>query len=178
MAEGSNRRRRPAIRTPLSTRIPIHDASGKVQLGLYQRFRDNKHFRECLVNYAIEQGFELKCVKACRSRCTYKCVLDGCEWRKHASLSPCRLFMMVKTFYNVHLCQAVRNNKNANSGWMAKVLAADFLADPNMSLKNMKNKLKDKNGVTGLSKAKLFRARVKARGGSLPIWCYRPILVQ
>ena len=36
--------------------------------------------------------------------------------------------MMVKTFHNVHLCQAVRNNKNANSGWIAKVLAADFLA--------------------------------------------------
>ena len=43
--EGSNRRRRLAIRTSLPTPIQIHDASDKVQLGLYQHFKNNKHFR-------------------------------------------------------------------------------------------------------------------------------------
>ena len=75
--------------------------------------------------------------------------------------------MMVKTLQDEHLCQAVRNNKNATSTWITRVLGPEFLADPNMRLKNIRKKLKDKFGVTGLSKAKLFRARVKARGGTL-----------
>ena len=58
--EGTKRRKRPASRTPLPTAIPIYDARGRVQLGLYQCFKDNKHFRECLVSYAVEQGFELQ----------------------------------------------------------------------------------------------------------------------
>ncbi|KAL5573091.1 hypothetical protein UlMin_022688 [Ulmus minor] len=165
--EGTKKRKRPASRTPLPTTILIYDARGRVQLGLYQCFKDNKHFRECLVSYTVEQGFELRKVKSCRSRVTYRCAAEGCIWRIHASTSPYKLVMMVKTLQDEHLCQAIRNNKNATLTWIARVLGPEFLADPNMRLTNIRKKLKDKFGVTGLSKAKLFRARVKARGGTL-----------
>ena len=55
--------------------------------------------------------------------------------------------MMVKTFKNEHICQAVRNNRNTSSGWIAEVLATDFLTDPHMKLKNIRVKLKDRFSI-------------------------------
>ena len=48
-----------------------------------------------------------------------------------------------------------------------KELAIDFRDDPNMSLGNVRQKLQDRYGLTGLPKCKLFRARLKAKGGTV-----------
>ena len=72
---------------------------------------------------------------------------------------------MVKKLMSEHRCQDVRTNRLATSKWIAKVLATDFRDDPNMSLGNIRQKLQDRYGLTGLPKCKLFRARLKAKSG-------------
>ena len=101
-------------------------------------------------------------IKAARFRQTYKCAADGCSWKIHASKLPCRNYLMVKTYNPQHQCQAVRNNRITSATWIARVLASDLRDDPNMKLGVMRQKLKDKFGLTDILKAKLFRARVKA----------------
>ena len=66
------------------------------------------------------------------------------SWRIHASRSPCGHFLMVKSFNNQHKCQEIRANRKASSNWIARVLANDLRDDPNMKLRVMKQKLKDR----------------------------------
>ncbi|KAL5568681.1 hypothetical protein UlMin_025256 [Ulmus minor] len=145
----------------------IYDSRGRPQLDLYQLYENHRHFKHVLIEYAILHGFEFKKIKASRSRQTYKCRAEGCPWRIHASTSPCKTYFMVKSFISEHKCQAVRNNRVASSAWIAKVLATDFRDDPTMSLANIRQKLKDRHGLTNLTDCKLFRARMKAKGGTI-----------
>ena len=79
-------------------RRPICNGVGKVQLGLHQLYNDHKHFKQCLIDFAIDQGFEFVSIKAARFRQTYKCAADGYSWRIHASKSPCGHYLMVKSY--------------------------------------------------------------------------------
>ena len=73
----------------------------------------------------------------------------------------------MKTFINEHMCQVVRNNSLASYVWMARVLKDALRAEPNMSLQAMRTVLQDKYGVTDFGNHKLFRARLRAKGGDL-----------
>ncbi|KAL5571202.1 hypothetical protein UlMin_020799 [Ulmus minor] len=145
----------------------IYDSRGRPQLDLYQLYENHRHFKHALIEYAILHGFEFKKIKASSSRQTYKCRAEGCPWRIHASTSPCKTYFMVKSFISEHKCQAIRNNIVASSAWIAKVLATDFRDDPTMSLANIRQKLKDRHGLTNLTDCKLFRAKMKAKGGTI-----------
>ena len=117
-----------------------------------------------LIKYAILHGFEFTKIKASSSRQAYPSKGEGCPWRIHASLSQCKRYFIVKKFMSEHRCQAVRTNMLDSSNWIARVLATDFRDDPNMFLANIKQKLQDRYGLTGLPNCKLFRARLKANG--------------
>lgn len=47
------------------------------------------------------------------------------------------------------------------------MLATEFRDDPSLFLANIRQKLKDRYGFTGLQSCKLFRARLKAKGGTV-----------
>ena len=144
----------------------IFDGFGRPQVDLYQLYDNHRHFRHVLIEYAILHGFEFKKIKALSSRQTFKYKAEGCPWRIHASTSPCKNYFMVKNFMSEHRCKAVWNNILASSAWIAKALAIDFKDDPSMSLGNIRHKLKDRYGLTGMPKCKFFRARLKAKGGT------------
>ena len=95
------------------------NASGKKVLAIHQVFRDAKHFNEVLLDYAIENGFELTKIKNSRFRVTAKCRADGCLFRDHASHSPDGSFFVIKTLTDKHTCQVVKANKMASSRWIA-----------------------------------------------------------
>lgn len=63
---------------------------------------------------------------------------------------------MVKSFQPEHKSQSVRSNRLATATWIATVMATYFRDDPNIGIGRMKQKLKEKYGLTGLSKHKLF----------------------
>ena len=123
--------------------------------------------KKCLIDFAIDQGFEYVAIKTARFCQTYKCATKGCQWRIHASKSLCGHYLMVKSSNYQHKCQLVKANRKASSNWMARVLANDLRVDPNMKLGVMKQKLKNRFALTGIAKAKLFKARVKAKGGTM-----------
>lgn len=117
--EASNPRTRRVNPPPAK---PIYDVRGRPQLDLYQLYDSHKHFRDVLIEYAILHGFEFTKIKASCSRQTYKCKVEGCPWKFHASPSPCKRYFMVKTFTHEHKCQAIRTNRLASSKWIARVL--------------------------------------------------------
>ena len=61
----------------------------------------------------------------------------------------------------------VRNNSLASYVWMAIVLKDELRAEPNMSLQGMRIVLQDKYGVTDFGNHKLFRTRLRTKGGDL-----------
>ena len=102
-------------------------------------------------------------MKSAKKRQTYKCKVEECSWRIRASTASCGTKFMIKTYSADHTCQAVRNNEHTFAKWIARVLRDEFRVDPFFSLKSIRQKLKDKYGLTGLHKSKIFRARVRAR---------------
>uniref|UniRef100_A0A803P500 Transposase MuDR plant domain-containing protein n=1 Tax=Cannabis sativa TaxID=3483 RepID=A0A803P500_CANSA len=88
---------------------------------------------------------------------------DACPWRIHASLSPNERLFIIKTFNNTHTCQCVRTNRATNSGWIAKKMVGPISRHPDMSLKGMREELKDTWGIE-VNNKRLWRARAIARG--------------
>ena len=119
------------------------------------------------MEFAILNGFEFKKVKSSSTQQTYVCKAEGCSWRIHASTSPCKSYFMVKSFQPEHKCQAVRSNRLATATWIATVMAIDFRDDPNIGIGRMRQKLKEKYGLTSLSKHKLFRQDSRQKEGQL-----------
>ncbi|KAF4364050.1 hypothetical protein F8388_011842 [Cannabis sativa] len=137
--------------------------NGKIVLRQFLRFSDHRQFAQVMRDYAVQEGFELQKVKQERIRVTFVCRADACPWRIHASLSPNERLFIIKTFNNTHTCQCVRTNRAANSGWIAKKMVGPISRHPNMSLKGMREELKDTWGIE-VNNKRLWRARAIARG--------------
>ncbi|KAL5581402.1 hypothetical protein UlMin_013844 [Ulmus minor] len=145
---------------------PLYDSRGRVVLSINQQFNDHVHFRTFLLDYAIQEGFTMKKIKAARYRMTYRCSVESCPWRVHASLSPCKTFFILKTLFEDHTCQVQRSNKHVSATWIAEKLGDDIRSNPNMNIHGLEEKLKDLYGLTGLCRRQIYRAREKALGGS------------
>ena len=140
---------------------PLYDSRGKSVLCINQQFNDHMHFRTFLLDYAIQEGFTVKQVKAARSRMTYKCSVEMCRWRVRASLSPCKTFFILKTLFEDHTYQVQRSNKYVSAAWIAEKLGEEIRRNPNMIIHALEEKLKDLYGLTGLCKRQIYRGREK-----------------
>ena len=131
---------------------------GKIHLQIWQVFDDYKSFADVLLDYCIQEGFEIKKKKFDRGRVTAICKSEGCHWRIHASKSPVGLSFIIKTFNEEHTCQHVRRNKTATPTWIAKKLVNVLKYDPNMKIEAMRGQLLDLYGIDVENKT-LWKAR-------------------
>ncbi|KAM6551701.1 hypothetical protein CsatB_001509 [Cannabis sativa] len=84
--------------------------NGKILLRKWLRFRDHKHYRDVVKDFAVQEGFELRKVKHASSRITTICRAKGCKWRIHASKSPDGREFVIKTYNPEYNCQCVVKN--------------------------------------------------------------------
>ena len=77
---------------------------GKINLKLWQVFDDHKHFGGVLLDFCIQEGFEIKKKKIERARVTAVCKAVGCPWRIHASKSADGTCFIIKMLNEEHNC--------------------------------------------------------------------------
>ena len=83
---------------------------GKINLKLWQVFDDHKHFGGVLLDFCIQEGFEIKKKKLDRVKVMAVCKTESCPWCIHASMSADETFFIIKTLNEEHSCQQVQKN--------------------------------------------------------------------
>ncbi|KAJ4717285.1 MuDR family transposase [Melia azedarach] len=137
------------------------DDKGNMELKQGHTFYTVYDFRAVLKVFAIKHGFRLKKIKNEKTRVTCKCVSDDCEWRIHASPSWDKLSFQIKTFNQIHSCNRICDNWEANSIWIAAQFLHLFQANPNVDIKVIASELLRKYKVA-CQPLKLYKARQKA----------------
>ncbi|KAK3212175.1 hypothetical protein Dsin_016881 [Dipteronia sinensis] len=132
-----------------TTMIPFWpDAVGKVNLAVGQLFHNLHHFRQVILDFAVQEGFQLRRIKNERDRYTAECEYKGCGWRIHASLVDDRTTFMVKTLEPQHTCQKVHKNQEANAVCVAKRFKALIEANPDIEVKLLHTEIHRIYGVS------------------------------
>ena len=124
-------------------------------------FQDHKSFGDVLLDFCIQEGFEIKKKKFDRVRVTAVCKAEGCPWRIHASKSPDGTCFIIKTLNAAHTCQQVRKNSNATPRWVAGKLFSMLKYDPDMSVDALRGHLLESFGIE-VDKTTIWKARVRA----------------
>ena len=81
---------------------------------------------DVLLDYCVQEGFEIKKKKFDHGRVTAVCKSEAFPWRIHASKTPDGLYFIIKTFKEEHNYQQVRRNKTASPTWIAKNFSRCF----------------------------------------------------
>lgn len=137
---------------------PYTDKEGKLVLERFMVFDDVDSFRAALRDYTIEQGFKLVRDKNEKGRVTCHCAAEKCPWRIHASPVGDSPTYMIKSLTGEHTCSRVRENKEANSVWIAKKLKQSIVENPLMGLDVLQTKLNNRYGIEA-HKMQLYRAK-------------------
>ncbi|KAF7154271.1 hypothetical protein RHSIM_Rhsim01G0131900 [Rhododendron simsii] len=137
------------------------DARGKIRLATGLLFGNATKFREVLKEFTIQEGCKIVREKNEKTRITCRCAVVGCKWRIHASPLADGVTFKIKTYRGEHTCISETSNFEANSTWIAKKMANELRANPNMSLDCMQVLLHQKYGIEA-SRIQLYRAKRKA----------------
>lgn len=70
----------------LNGRVVREMPLGQVKLESWMIFSSKDHFLGIFRDYYIEEGFNVRVERADNSRFTATCIIDGCNWRVHASI--------------------------------------------------------------------------------------------
>ncbi|KAK2635430.1 hypothetical protein Ddye_030222 [Dipteronia dyeriana] len=117
--------------------------------------------RDIFKEYVIQEGVVLDRVKNDHVRQTYKCTLDGCPWRAHASCMIDRLTFMIKTLMDEYKCHMVYNNKEAKVKRFASKFENLVKNNPQVDVNVIGDLLRENNNVS-VDIQRLYRAKRRA----------------
>ncbi|CAH1437828.1 unnamed protein product [Lactuca virosa] len=148
--------------------FPIHDPSvkwNKMKPFLGERYESPHQLQQCLTNYAIKSGYNIKFVKCDTVRLTAKCgskiKSQPCPFRVHASWMTQEKSFQIKTLVDEHKCVRNFNISNLLSPrWLARHFLKELIMRPNLKCKEMQSIIRTKFHC-GVSWSKAYRTRCR-----------------
>jgi len=107
-------------------------------------FIDKSSFLDVTRDYMVQEGIHFKIIKNEPYKYTAKCEDKNCSWRMHASILYDGSTYQVKTIKGSHSCNTLLDNPAATYRWIVSKLFENVRANPNMSVKGIKNALMEK----------------------------------
>nr|KAJ0198910.1 hypothetical protein LSAT_V11C600331390 [Lactuca sativa] len=149
--------------------FPIHDPSvkwNKMKPLLGERYESPHQLQQCLTNYAIKSGYNIKFAKCDTVRLTAKCgskmKSQPCPFRVHASWMTQERSFQIKTLVDEHKCVRNFNISNLLSPrWLARHFLKELIMKPNLKCKEMQSIIRTKFHC-GVSWSKDYRTRCRA----------------
>ncbi|CAI9298269.1 unnamed protein product [Lactuca saligna] len=149
--------------------FPIHDPSvkwNKMKPLLGERYESPHQLQQCLTNYAIKSGYNIKFAKCDTVRLTAKCgskmKSQPCPFRVHASWMTQERSFQIKTLVDEHKCVRNFNISNLLSPrWLARHFLKELIMKPNLKCKEMQSIIRTKFHC-GVSWSKAYRTRCRA----------------
>ncbi|XP_059625409.1 uncharacterized protein LOC132268597 [Cornus florida] len=135
---------------------------GKIEFEKGHIFDDIRHFREVLVEYSVQKGFNLVREKNETGRITCHCANQGCSWRIHATILADQLTYKVKSVGPEHTCIRISKLKSVTAPFIAKKLMEKFKRNPEINVKYVKEEVREKL-LAIVSTSACWRARNIAR---------------
>ncbi|KAL2897463.1 Transposase for insertion sequence element IST2, partial [Bienertia sinuspersici] len=135
----------------------------QIKLATWMIFNNKDHFLTVFRDYAIQEGFAVRVEKHDNLRFTAVCLIEGCDWRIHASQLMDRVSWAVKTMSGEHtLCGRLENNPMVNSEWLLRHLQDDITTTPNISIDSLQKLCLEKYWVK-VGKRLLYKVRMLAK---------------
>ncbi|XP_060669136.1 uncharacterized protein LOC132800145 [Ziziphus jujuba] len=97
---------------------PLPDGKHHLQIG--KTFECAAEFRKVLIEYSIQEGFNIYRVKNEKNRVTCECAAMGCGWRVHASLMADNITFQIKTLREDHCCTMLSKNPMVTCEWLSR----------------------------------------------------------
>nr|XP_048332880.1 uncharacterized protein LOC125423256 [Ziziphus jujuba var. spinosa] len=135
---------------------PLPDGKHHLQIG--QTFECAAEFRKVLIEYSIQEGFNIYRVKNEKNRVTCECAATGCGWSVHASLMADNITFQIKTLREDHSCTMLSKNPMVTCEWLSRKIEDKVRCNPGMKIKGLKKEVREMIGVH-VSNAKLYRAK-------------------
>ncbi|KAK2645005.1 hypothetical protein Ddye_020200 [Dipteronia dyeriana] len=124
-------------------------------------FNSKEHMREIFKDYAIQEGIEFTIMKKDKVRQTYKCAINGCGWRAHASCMIDGVTFMLKTLSDQHDYHRVYNNKKTKVKWIASKFKKLVKSNPGIKVKVIGDLLRESFKVS-VDIRRLYRVNNRA----------------
>ncbi|CAI9265615.1 unnamed protein product [Lactuca saligna] len=149
--------------------FPINDPSvkwNKMKPLLGERYESPHQLQQCLTNYAIKSGFNIKFAKCDTVRLTAKCgskmKSQPCPFRVHASWMTQERSFQIKTLVDEHKCVRNFNISNLLSPrWLVRHFLKELIMKPNLKCKEMQSIIRTKFHC-GVSWSMAYRTRCRA----------------
>ncbi|CAI9289777.1 unnamed protein product [Lactuca saligna] len=149
--------------------FPIHDPSIKWNMMkplLGERYESPHQLQQCLTNYAIKSGYNIKFAKCDTMRLIAKCgskmKSQPYPIRVHASWMTQERSFQIKTLVDEHKCVRNFNISNLLSPrWLARHFLKELIMKPNLKCKEMQSIIRTKFHY-GVSWSKAYKTRCRA----------------
>ncbi|XP_004305955.1 PREDICTED: uncharacterized protein LOC101307236 [Fragaria vesca subsp. vesca] len=109
-------------------------------------------FRDKLCKYAVENGFQFRCMKNDKSRIIAVCAKkkkESCQWYVHASLRQSNNFFYITKLNNEHTCVCVvrhQKHKRLGSNIVSTIISDKVRANPLVKTRDIMDYLKQDYG--------------------------------
>ncbi|PKA48259.1 hypothetical protein AXF42_Ash021699 [Apostasia shenzhenica] len=126
-------------------------------------FPDKQSLKDAIIKKAVMEKFRIRIQYSEKNRLIVICATKGCSWRVRGNIIPEFDKWKITKFINEHSCSGLKkSNEMVTSSWIASLIKETVKARPDISPRQLKQKLKEGYGLK-LPYMKVWRSRATAK---------------